>query len=224
MQDALICIPQKWLDSARKGCMRERDLDESPGNITNQLSKNDTMIAWFLKLLYGHDSQHEPVKLFCPLDIHGFMKQEESETPYQHNEFSTPRHHFTAAELKKNPNHWIANRVRNTLLSYRNAASARDYWRFLEDSVPKIKMPNSTGQSIYVTSRAAFDFANLDFSGATAHGDNTSPPPVLFLYPKVSGRLLSGVDGVFVSWKDANGDLWIRGCMPADVIRRLDIL
>lgn len=70
--------------------MRERDLDESPGNITNQLSENDAMIAWFLKLLYGHDSQREPVDLFSPLDIHGFMKQEESEAPYLHNDFSTP--------------------------------------------------------------------------------------------------------------------------------------
>lgn len=48
------------------------------------------MIAWFLKLLYGHDSQREPVDLFSPLDIHGFMKQEESEAPYLHNDFSTP--------------------------------------------------------------------------------------------------------------------------------------
>ena len=224
MQDTLICIPQKWLDTARKECMRERDLDESLGNITTQLSKNDTMIAWFLKLLFGHESQRESIDLLCPLDIHAFTKQEESEAPYLHNDFSTPRCHFTAAELKKNPNHWIANRVRNTLLSYRNAASARDYWRFLEDSASKIKMPNSTGQSVYVTSWAAFDFANLDFSGATAHGDSMSRPPVLFLCPKVSGRLLSVVDGFFVSWKDANGDFWIRGCMPADVIRSLDVL
>lgn len=85
-------------------------------------------------------------------------------------------------------------------------------------------MPNSTGQSVYVTSWAVFDFANLDFSGATAHGDSTFRPPVLFLYPKVSGRLLSGVDGFLVSWKDANADFWIRSCMPADVIRKLDIL
>lgn len=225
MQDALICIPQQWLDTAREECMRERDLDESLGDVTTQLSKNDTIIAWFLKLLYGHESQSEPMDLFCPLDIHGFTKQEESEAPYLHNDFSTLRCHLTAAELKKSPNHWIANRVRNTLLSYKNTSSARDHWRFLEDSASKIKMPNSTGQSVYITSWAAFDFAKLNFSGANAHDDdNMSSPSVLFLCPKISPRLLSAVDGFFVSWKDADGDSWIRGCMSVDVIRKLDVL
>lgn len=176
MQDALICIPQKWLDTARKECMRERDLDESLGNVTTQLSKNDTMIAWFLKPLYGDESRSESIDLFCPLDNHGFTKQEETEAPYLHNDSSTLRCHFTATELKKSPNHWIANRARNSLLSCKNTASVRDYWRFLEDSASKIEMPNSAGQSVYMTSWAAFDFAKLDFSGATAHDDDNMFP------------------------------------------------
>ena len=213
-------------DTTRGECIRERDLDETLASTKAKISKNDTIIAWFLKVLYGQDShQSEPVDLHCPFEIHAFTKKEDAETPYLHNDFSMLRCHLTAADLKRKPVHWIAERVRNALLFYRNTASVRDYWRFLEDSASNIKVLSSTGQPVMITSLAAFDFGKLDFSGAMdAHDDDNMCPPVLFVCPKVMPRLLSAVDGLFVIWKDAYGDFWIRGCMSVDAVRGLDVL
>lgn len=198
--------------------------EETPGSAKLQLSTNDTMVAWLLKLLYGHNpNQKEPIDLISPFNTRSLTKVEESEPRYLHNNFSVLRCHFTATDLKQRSVSWIAGKVRNALLFYKNPLSVQGHWKFLEESVSKFKLPNTTGKSVVITSWAAFDFANLDFSGANP-GDDILRPPILFICPKMIPRLPIVSDGLFVSWKDAHESIWIRGWIPTDVIREFNSL
>ena len=168
-------------------------------------------------------ASEESVDFVSPFNTRNLTELDGSGAPYLHNSFCMMRCHFSATDLRQKPVAWIAAKVRSALLFYRNPPSVRDHWRFLEDSVSRPTIFNTTGQLVGISSWSAFDFTNLDFSGANPDDGNLRPP-ILFFCPKLMLRLPIVPNGAFLNWKDGHGNIWIRGLISTDVTREFDVL
>ncbi|KAE8165710.1 hypothetical protein BDV40DRAFT_297117 [Aspergillus tamarii] len=224
LQERLICIPRQWLDTTRNECMEELNKQGTSRTPKLQLSVNDIVVAWLLKVVYGHGlHSEESVDCVSPFNTRNLTGLDGSGAPYLHNSFCMMRCHFSVTDLRQKSVAWIAAKVRSALLFYRNPPSVRCHWRFLEDSVSRPTVFNTTGQLVGISSWSAFDFANLDFPGANPDDGNLCPP-ILFVCPKLMFRLPILPNGTFLNWKDGHGNIWIRGLIPTDVTREFDVL
>ncbi|RDW67464.1 uncharacterized protein DSM5745_09330 [Aspergillus mulundensis] len=213
----LIHLPGAWVDEVRASAQKELDMDDEYPGV--RLTRNDIIAALYLKMVYSSTKpSNNPVDFYGPLNYRSLLGLSD-ETHYTHNSIITLRCPFSEREIQDASIAQIAEKIRLATMQYKHPAVVKNELRANEDRVlaPAIvKVRGSIQRSVpYITPWTTFQYADLDFSGASARktGRNAS---VVFVNPQF--RLLNGQEQptlFLTTLKDCSGGYWLRGSNTA---------
>ncbi|KAL4962711.1 uncharacterized protein BDV14DRAFT_177811 [Aspergillus stella-maris] len=205
----LIHVPSAWVDEVRSKAQKELE-----GNGSSvKLTRNDIIAALYLKMLYSPKrARKDPVDFIGPVNYRGLLKPLEEATYYPHNSIIFLRSKLSECQVTTSSIGQVAEKIRLSTMQYQDPTVIRAELKRIEDKVvpPAVMEPRGNVQrSIPLLSPwTTFNYADLDFSGASCQGRKAS---VVFVNPDIS--LIGGTlpTLLLVSLKDCDGGYWLRG-------------
>jgi hypothetical protein len=205
-----IYIPGAWVDELRVKSQAELK-DRSP---EIQLTRNDVIAAWYLKSVYSPQPvtmSPDPVDYFGIINLRRFIEPPKSGTHYIRCSIGALRCFFSVQQLKKESVAEIARNIRLATLQYTSPESVRQGLRFSEDHASKsltLALRGTISLGVAVVSHwTTFDYAGLDFSGASLNGKKAS---VIFVNPMIVNNWHLTIAPVAIVTKNGSGGYWMR--------------
>ncbi|KAJ6023679.1 hypothetical protein N7540_004476 [Penicillium herquei] len=215
-----IHIPSAWVDKLHTKSNEE--LRENSPSI--ELTRNDILAAWYLKTIYSPQTiSHGTVDYYGPVNFRPFIDPPKAGTQYIRNSIGIFRCKFSVEQLQRESVGNIARAIHMTTLRYRQPASVEQFLRFSENNTSKnlAVRARSGGNLAFVgmSPLTRFDFAGLDFSGASIERAKAS---VILFNPLVSIPLNAALGPIAIVAKDGLGDYWIRAANNSTGWENLD--
>ncbi|CAG8907834.1 unnamed protein product [Penicillium egyptiacum] len=205
-----IYIPGAWVDELR--VKSQAELKDCSPEI--QLTRNDVIAAWYLKSVYSHQPtamSPNPVDYFGIIDFRRFIEPPKPGTYYIRCSVGAFRCKFSVQQLKEESVAEIARDIRLTTLQYTSTESVHQSLRFSENHTSKtltLALRGTINLGFVVVSHwTTFDYAGLDFSGASLNGQKA---PVIFVNPMIVNTWNLTIAPVAVVMKNGSGGYWIR--------------
>ncbi|KGO68258.1 hypothetical protein PITC_046820 [Penicillium italicum] len=205
-----IYIPGAWVEELR--ARSQAELKDCSSEI--QLTRNDVIAAWYLKSVYSPQptaTSPNPVDYFGIINFRRFLEPPKAGTYYIRCSVGAFRCKFSAQQLKEESVAEIARNIRLTTLEYTSTESVHQGLRFSEDHVSKtltlaLRGTGNLGFAV-VSHWTTFDYASLDFSGASLNHQTAS---VIFVNPMIVNTWNLTIAPVAVVTKNGSGGYWIR--------------
>ncbi|CAG7947772.1 unnamed protein product [Penicillium nalgiovense] len=205
-----IYIPGAWVDELR--VKSQAELKDCYPEI--QLTRNDVIAAWYLKSVYSPQPttmSSDPVDYFGIINLRRFIEPPKSGTYYIRCSIGAFRCFFSVHQLKEESVAEIARNIRLATLQYTSTESVRQGLRFSEDHASKsltLALRGTISLGVAVVSHwTTFDYAGLDFSGASLHGKKAS---VIFVNPMIVNNWHLTIAPVAIVTKNGSEGYWIR--------------
>ncbi|KAJ6143545.1 hypothetical protein N7471_002998 [Penicillium samsonianum] len=152
-----------------------------------------------------------PVDYFGIINFRRFIEPPKAGTYYIRCSVGALRCKFSVQQLKEESVSEIARDIRLTTLQYTSTISVQQSLRFSEDHISKtltlaLRGTGNLGVSV-VSHWTTFDYAGLDFSGASLNGQKAS---VIFANPMIVNAWNLTIAPVAVVTKNGSGGYWIR--------------
>ncbi|EKV05791.1 Chloramphenicol acetyltransferase-like domain [Penicillium digitatum] len=203
-------VPGAWVDELRTKSQGE--LKDCAPEI--QLTRNDVIAAWYLKSVYSSQptaTSPNPVDYFGIINFRRFLEPPKAGTYYIRCSVGALRCKFSVQRLKEESVAEIARDIRLTTLQYTSHGSVHQNLRFSEDHTTKtltlaLRGTGNLGFAV-VSHWTTFDYASLDFSGASV---DRRKPSVLFVNPMIVNTWNLTIAPVAVVTKNGSGGYWIR--------------
>ncbi|KAL4869887.1 hypothetical protein BDV12DRAFT_70487 [Aspergillus spectabilis] len=205
----LVHLSRPWVDEVRRKAQKEL---ESAAGSTVQLTNTDIIAALYLKMFYRpRPLSQKPVDVIGPLNYRSFLEPVEASTYYTHNSIICLRCQLSEQQVQTESIARVAEKIRRATLEYNRPTAIKRELRSIEDrvlapAVPKIRGSLKWGVPC-VAPWTSFDYASLDFSGAS-HRDRK--PSVVFVHPDISLIGGSPSSPFLVTVKDGSGGYWLR--------------
>ncbi|KAL2835580.1 hypothetical protein BJY01DRAFT_252540 [Aspergillus pseudoustus] len=206
-------LPGTWVDDVRSRAQKE--LEASGEHLGMHLTRNDIIVALYLKLVYGPKKpNNDPVDYIGPINYRDLLEpSSEPDTYYTHNSITFLLCQFSERELQTESITRVAAKIRMATIRYRHPTSIKREISRFEDKVLAPAMQDSRGGVKWgipmLSPWTTFNYTSLDFSGASR--GQARKPAVVFANPSIPLTLGTLPSPMAINQKDGAGGYWLRG-------------